>query len=312
MKWRCLGNLQDDTLMRPSSLLTSLALFGLVTLPPPLPWTMTPAFAADSFPQASRIVSIGGTVTEILYDLGAGERIVAVDSTSLYPAEVSSKPNVGYMRRLSAEGILAQKPDLILTEAGSGPPDALAVLAQSGVALVNIPQQPSAETVASRIRAVGAAIGKGPQAEALASQFETQLDKLKTDLAHLPAQKKRVLFVLSIANGRIMAAGKETAADAMIRLAGATNAVGDSTGYKPLSDEAVIAAAPDIILTMDHGAAPLSAKEIFALPALATSPAAQAQAFLSMDGLYLLGFGPRTADAARELASKLYPEATIQ
>ncbi|OHZ31657.1 hemin ABC transporter substrate-binding protein [Agrobacterium vitis] len=313
MKWRCLGNLQDDTLMRPSSLLASLALFGLVTLPPPLPWTMTPtAFAADSFPQASRIVSIGGTVTEILYDLGAGERIVAVDSTSLYPPEVSSKPNVGYMRRLSAEGILAQKPDLILTEAGSGPPDALAVLAQSGVALVNIPQQPSAETVAPRIRAVGAAIGKGPQAEALASQFETQLDTLKTDLAHLPAQKKRVLFVLSIANGRIMAAGKDTAADAMIRLAGAANAVGDSTGYKPLSDEAVIAAAPDIILTMDHGAAPLSAKEIFALPALATSPAAQTQAFLSMDGLYLLGFGPRTADAARELASKLYPEATIQ
>ncbi|WP_234796157.1 heme/hemin ABC transporter substrate-binding protein [Agrobacterium vitis] len=299
--------------MRPSSLLASLALFGLVTLPPPLPWTMTPtAFAADSFPQASRIVSIGGTVTEILYDLGAGERIVAVDSTSLYPPEVSSKPNVGYMRRLSAEGILAQKPDLILTEAGSGPPDALAVLAQSGVALVNIPQQPSAETVAPRIRAVGAAIGKGPQAEALASQFETQLDTLKTDLAHLPAQKKRVLFVLSIANGRIMAAGKDTAADAMIRLAGAANAVGDSTGYKPLSDEAVIAAAPDIILTMDHGAAPLSAKEIFALPALATSPAAQTQAFLSMDGLYLLGFGPRTADAARELASKLYPEATIQ
>ncbi|MGV1769149.1 heme/hemin ABC transporter substrate-binding protein [Agrobacterium vitis] len=299
--------------MRPSSLLTSLALFGLVTLPPPLPWTMTPtAFAADSFPQASRIVSIGGTVTEILYDLGAGERIVAVDSTSLYPPEVSSKPNVGYMRRLSAEGILAQKPDLILTEAGSGPPDALAVLAQSGVALVNIPQQPSAETVAPRIRAVGAAIGKGPQAEALASQFETQLDTLKTDLAHLPAQKKRVLFVLSIANGRIMAAGKDTAADAMIRLAGAANAVGDSTGYKPLSDEAVIAAAPDIILTMEHGAAPLSAKEIFALPALATSPAAKTQAFLSMDGLYLLGFGPRTADAARELASKLYPEATIQ
>ncbi|MVA53936.1 ABC transporter substrate-binding protein [Agrobacterium vitis] len=312
MKWRCLGNLQDDTLMRPSSLLTSLALFGLVTLPPPLPWTMTPAFAADSFPQANRIVSIGGTVTEILYDLGAGERIVAVDSTSLYPPEVSSKPNVGYMRRLSAEGILAQKPDLILTEAGSGPPDALAVLAQSGVALVNIPQQPSAETVAPRIRAVGAAIGKGPQAEALASQFETQLDTLKTDLAHLPAQKKRVLFVLSIANGRIMAAGKDTAADAMIRLAGAANAVGDSTGYKPLSDEAVIAAAPDIILTMEHGAAPLSAKEIFALPALATSPAAKTQAFLSMDGLYLLGFGPRTADAARELASKLYPEATIQ
>ncbi|MBB4006066.1 heme/hemin ABC transporter substrate-binding protein [Allorhizobium taibaishanense] len=268
--------------------------------------------AADSQPEAHRIVSVGGTVTEILYDLGAGDRIVAVDSTSFYPSEATKKPNVGYMRRLSAEGILAQTPDLILTEAGSGPPDALAVLAQSGIRLINIAEPPAAETVGARIRAIGAAIGKTSEADALAGKADADLAKLKADLAHLPPERKRVMFVLSIANGRIMAAGKDTAADAMIRLAGATNALADSTGYKPLSDEAVIAAAPDVILTMDQGAAPVKAEDVFALPALAASPAAKQKAFVSMDSLYLLGFGPRTADAARELASRLYPGAAIR
>ena len=280
-----------------------LAFFGFALLSSTVVW------AADSQPEAHRIVSVGGTVTEILYDLGADDRIVAVDSTSFYPSEATKKPNVGYMRRLSAEGILAQTPDLILTEAGSGPPDALAVLAQSGIRLINIAEPPAAETVGARIRAIGAAIGKTSEADALAGKADADLAKLKADLAHLPPERKRVMFVLSIANGRIMAAGKDTAADAMIRLAGASNALADSTGYKPLSDEAVIAAAPDVILSMSRGDHSTTPDEMFALPSMQTTPAAASKALISMDGLLLLGFGPRTPEAGRALAEKLYPDA---
>lgn len=257
---------------------------------------------------AQRIVSIGGTVTEIIFALGEQERIVAVDSTSTYPAEAADKPDVGYIRQLSAEGVLSQKPDLIIAEAGAGPADAIAILKASGLTMVSIPTPPEAEAIAGKIRAVGAAVGKSAAAEKLAIDVDTGLAALSQKLAAIDGPKKRVLFALSLSNGRVMAAGTETSADAIIRLAGGINAAGAVSGYKPLSDEAVIAAAPDVVLVMDNPQLHLSAGEAFALPSLQASPAAKAGAFIAMDGLYLLGLGPRTPEAAFDLAAKLYPD----
>lgn len=264
--------------------------------------------AQDNHADAKRIVSLGGTITEIVYALGAGDRIIAVDTTSIYPTEATAKPNVGYMRQLSAEGILAQQPDLILAEAGAGPPDTIAILKASAVPVVIIPTPPTVEGIAPKIRAVGAVLGKASEADALADDVETRLAALERDIEAVGGTRKKVLFALSLANGRIMAAGSETAANAVISLAGGSNATGDMQGYKPVSDEAMIAAAPDILLVMNNSASHITAEEAFAVPALQSSPAATNNAFLSMDGLYLLGLGPRTPEAARELAAKLYPD----
>lgn len=267
------------------------------------------ATLAQSSPSgAQRIVSIGGTVTEIIHALGEGERVIAVDSTSTYPQSAADKPDVGYIRQLSAEGVLSQKPDLIIVEAGAGPADAIAILKASGVAMVSIPTPPEAEAIAGKIRAVGAAVGTPDAAEKLATDVDAGLSALKQKIAAISAPKKRVLFALSLSNGRIMAAGTNTSADAIIRLAGGVNAAGDVTGYKPLSDEAVIAAAPDVVLVMDNPQLHLTAEQAFALPALQTSPAAKTGAFIAMDGLYLLGLGPRTPAAALDLAARLYPD----
>ena len=257
---------------------------------------------------AQRIVSIGGTVTEIIHALGEGERVIAVDSTSTYPESAADKPDVGYIRQLSAEGVLSQKPDLVIAEAGAGPADAIAILRASGVAMVSIPTPPEAEAIAGKIRVVGAAVGKPDAAEKLALDVDAQLAGLGQKLAAISGPKKRVLFALSLSNGRVMAAGTNTSADAIIRLAGGVNAAGDVTGYKPLSDEAVIAAAPDVVLVMDNPQLHLTAEQAFALPALQTSPAAKSGAFIAMDGLYLLGLGPRTPAAALDLAARLYPD----
>jgi iron complex transport system substrate-binding protein len=115
------------------------------------------------------------------------------------------------------------------------------------------------------------------------------------------------MFVLSFAGGRPMAAGRNTAADGIIKLAGAQNALSDYEGYKPVSDEAVIAAAPQVVLAMQREGLKLSAQDVFANPAFALTPAAASKNFIAMDGAYLLGFGPRTARAARDLATQLYP-----
>ncbi len=260
-------------------------------------------------PEAKRIVSVGGTITEILYDLGAQDRIVARDSTSFYPADANSKPDVGYMRALSAEGILGQKPDLILMEEGSGPPPVLEILKASEVPMVVIPTPPEAGRIGQKIRDVGAAVGLSDKAEALAAKTEDGLKAVAADVAKIAGEKKKVLFVLSVSNGRLMAGGADTEAGAIIEMAGGVNAAPTIKGYKPMSDEAVIAAAPDVILSMSRGDHSITPEEMFALPSMQTTPAAANKALVSMDGLMLLGFGPRTPDAARALAAKIYPGA---
>jgi len=263
--------------------------------------------AEQGNPEAKRIVSIGGTITEILYDLGAQDRIVARDSTSFYPAAANSKPDVGYMRQLSAEGILGQKPDLILMEEGSGPPPVIEILKASEVPMVVIPTPPKADKIGQKIRDVGASVGLSDKAEALATKTETDLKTLIDDVAKIKADKKKVLFVLSLSNGRVMAGGADTEAGAVIELAGGINAAPTINGYKPLSDEAVIAAQPDAVLSMSRGDHSITPEQVFALPSMQTTPAAQNKALISMDGLLLLGFGPRTPEAARALAAQIYP-----
>ncbi|AYD02033.1 ABC transporter substrate-binding protein [Neorhizobium sp. NCHU2750] len=268
------------------------------------------ASAADrGNPEAKRIVSIGGTITEILYDLGAQDRIVARDTTSFYPEQANSKPNVGYMRQLSAEGVLSQKPDLILMEEGSGPPQVLDILKASEVPVVIIPTPPKADKIGQKIRDVGAAVGLADKADALAKKTDDGLKAIEADVAKIPGDKKKVLFVLSVANGRLIAGGADTEAGAIIELAGGVNAAPTVTGYKPMSDEAVIAAAPDAVLTMQAGEHAISPEQMFSLPSMQATPAAANKTLISMDGLLLLGFGPRTPEAARALAAKLYPDA---
>jgi iron complex transport system substrate-binding protein len=260
-------------------------------------------------PDASRIVSIGGAVTETLYALGLSRNVVAVDSTSQYPSEVlAEKRNVGYMRQLSPEGVLGLAPSMILAIAGSGPKETMAVLHSAGVPLVIVPDLYSRDGILEKIRLIAKAVGATSRGQCLVNAVDADLlmlDKLRARIERPP----RVIFVLSFVNGRAMVAGRNTAADGIIRLAGATNAISEYEGYKQINDEAAVAAHPDAILVMKRSSAEnLTAREVFGHPAFAASPAAAHNAFIAMDGLYLLGFGPRTAFAARDLAISLHPE----
>jgi iron complex transport system substrate-binding protein len=104
-----------------------------------------------------------------------------------------------------------------------------------------------------------------------------------------------------------MVAGRKTAADEIIRLAGAANAIDGYDGYKVISDEAIVAARPDVALSVERGPDSLQAEAIYTHPAFALTPVAANKTFVSMEALYLLGFGPRTAAAARDLSVRLYP-----
>jgi len=256
---------------------------------------------------ASRIVSVGGAVTEILYALGLESRVIAVDSTSLYPPRaLAEKPNVGYMRQLSAEGVLGLGPSLVLAADGAGPKETIAVLETAAIPFVRVPDQFTGPGIIEKIRLIAAATGTSARGECLAGLVEADLAALATQRAHIPAPL-RVLFLLSFMSDRPMVAGRATAADGIIRLAGAANAIAEFDGYKIVNDEAIIAARPDAVLAMERRQFALSADQVFGRASFALTPAAQRKAFASMEGLYLLGFGPRTARAARDLAHALYP-----
>ncbi|HYC16846.1 MAG TPA: ABC transporter substrate-binding protein [Pseudolabrys sp.] len=257
----------------------------------------------------SRIVSIGGAVTEILYDLGKEQNIVGIDTTSLYPPRAATeKPSVGYMRQLSAEGVLGLRPTLILAIENSGPKDTMAVLDAAHVPLVVVPDNYSEQGIIEKIRVIAKAAAASDRADCLINEVNADLAalaRLKTGIA----ATKRVMFILSFANGRALVAGRNTAADGIIRMAGAQNAVEEYEGYKPVTDEAVIAAKPGVVLTMQrNGPGVVTANDVFSHAAFAATPAAADRSFISMEGLYLLGFGPRSARAARDLATALYPQ----
>lgn len=254
---------------------------------------------------ARRIVSIGGSVTEILYALGVADRIVAVDTTSLHPpSALKDKPNVGYMRQLSPEGILAMAPSLVLALDGSGPPEALAVLRAAQVPFVQVPDRFTPAGILDKIRLVATAVGEPKRGACLIAAIEQELAAVAA-LPRPDGRPPRVLFVLSFVNERAMVAGRDTAADGIIRMAGAENVMADLAGYKPVGDEAIIAAKPDVVLMMERPGQAVSADAVLSRPAFAMTPAGAAKAFVSMNGQYLLGFGPRTALAARDLAARL-------
>lgn len=261
---------------------------------------------------AERIVAAGGVVTEVLYALGQQDKVVGVDTTSQWPPEaLKDKKSVGYVRALSAEGVLSLKPSQVIAVEGAGPPDALALLKESGTPVTMIPEALSPEAVVSKIAAIGKAAGVAEPAQQLAAAVKGRFDELDKRRSGLPRQK-RVLFVLSLQNGRTLVGGRATTADAIIALAGGINAAGAVEGFKPMTDEAIITAAPDVVLMMSHSSAHNAGPdELFAMPAFAETPAAKQKSLIRMDGLYLLGFGPRTPNAARDLMAELYPEAKI-
>lgn len=264
--------------------------------------------ASRVWPASSRrVVIAGGDLTEIAFALGAGNMVVGADTTASWPPETDSLPKIGYMRRLSAEGVLSLRPDLIVLGEGAGPETAIAQLEAAGIAIAQAPGGEGVETVAPKIAFMGEQLGRGAEADLLIARFEAEIAALRAALAPVDT-RPAVLFLISAGRGAPMAAGENTAAAAIIALAKGRNAVTGYEGYKPLSAEAAIAAAPEVLLLPAHAVDLLGGSEaVLARPEIAATPAGQARRVIVMDGLKLLGFGPRTPRAAAELARALHP-----
>ena len=259
--------------------------------------------------QTDRVVSVGGAVTEIVFGLGLSDRIVAVDSTSRYPDETATKPKVGYMRQLGAEPILALNPSLVLAVEDAGPPEALDQIREAGVPVILVPDKSSPEGVIEKIALVAETLGAPEKGRAFVSRFRTEIQEASTLVASV-ISRPRVLFLLTVGSGGApLAAGLNTSAAGIIELAGGINVVDAFEGYRPLSPEAAVAAAPEVILMTEQSLSALGGGEgLRGIPEIALTPAGQQGRVVAMDGLLLLGFGPRTAVAITQLARGIHPE----
>lgn len=267
----------------------------------------------EPFKDTSRLVAIGGSLLEIVYALGEEDRLVARDSTGLYPPEALSLPDVGYMRTLSPEGVIAVNPTALLVVEGSGPPETLDVLSKGSIPYVTVPDSFSHEGVLTKVRTVGKALGVDAKAEALASELDAQMKAAEAATGAIPdAERKRVLFIISIRDGKVRAAGTGTAANGIITLAGAVNPLAEMSGYQTLTDEAILTADPDVILMMNNSGAGDFSADLAGNPALASTRALKEGNVVKIDGAFLLGFGPRTPAAILELAGQLYGDAVKQ
>ena len=267
--------------------------------------TVLSSMGAEGLP---RVVSAAGAITEAVYALGSQDRLVAVDTSSVYPTEALELPQVGYARQLAAEGILSVHPTLLLITDDAGPPNVLAQVEKAGVRIVRLTNGHTPDAAEQRIRVIGEELGKPTEAKALIASMHVEVSAARAR-AESARSRPKVLFIYSRGGGVMNVAGRGTAADSIISLAGGENAVRDYEGYKPLTAEAAAVAAPDFILVTSRGLESSGGVDaLLKQPGLSLTPAGKEKRVIAMDDLLLLGFGPRLGQAVKELCDQLHPE----
>lgn len=251
--------------------------------------------------QSIRVVTIGGALTEIVYALEAQDTLVGSDTTSYFPSAAAELPKVGYQRALSAEGILSLSPTLVILTQEAGPPPVLKQIESAGVTLLTLDAGRSIEDVTQKISAIAAALNREEKAKELIEQINAESQKL-ADITGKQSSRLNAMFILQHGGGAPLVAGKDTAANSIIQLSGANNVVVDYTGYKPLTPEAAVSLKPDVILITSQGLEQAGGKEgLLKSPGISLTPAGKQGNIIAMDSLLMLGFGPRTTQAAQAL-----------
>ncbi|MDE1181932.1 ABC transporter substrate-binding protein [Paraburkholderia sp.] len=257
-----------------------------------------------------RVIAIGGALAEIVFALDKSATLVATDTSCTYPIAAQKLPKVGYQRTLSAEGVLSMRPDLILASAEAGPPGVMQQIAQTGVEVVSFSEKHDVDSLRQKIDGIARELGAVDAGASLRKRVDADWQQAMKDVAASSlasrAQPLRVLFLLNPSGSQPMVAGQHTAADAMIAYAGATNAIQGFGGYRTLSPEALITAAPDVVMTTDDTLAVSGgAAAILRAPGFASTPAGKHARLVSLDTLLLLGFGPRLPAAVTALNRQL-------
>ena len=260
------------------------------------------AFSAQA---AERIVVAGGSLTELIYAIGAGNRVVGVDETTSYPPQTQALPHIGYWKQLSSEGILSLRPDSFITWQDAGPQLVFDQLRAQKVNVITLPRIPATvEQIYANIHALAKNLNAEPQGDALVNTLRQRLDAVAQSSASKPAPIK-AMFILSAGGSAPQVAGKGSVADAIMTLAGAQN-VAQHPQYRSYSAEALIAADPEVIIVtsqMVDG----DINRLSTIAGITRTAAWKNQRIVMLDQALILGMGPRVADAVETLHRQFWP-----
>jgi iron complex transport system substrate-binding protein len=284
---------------------------------PVLPVTVTDIDGSSvTISDVSRIIPVNGDIAEVVYALGLGDNVVATDISATYPDAATKTPRIGYQRALTAETILNYSPTLILADDMAGPPEVLDQLRSTGITVLTIKRLRTVDAPAAKIMAVATALGVPGRGEALVAAMQAKIDTAlaTAETAVAEAGRPKVLALYLRGSGVQLTFGKGSGVDVFIDAAGGTD-VGTAAGIvdtQQLSEEAVIAAKPDIILVTTTGLESVGGIDgLLEIPGLANTPAGQNRRVLAYEDQYLYGFGPRTGDLLAELVTAFHaPDTT--
>lgn len=255
-----------------------------------------------------RLLTIGSSISEIVCALGLEANLIGVDLSSNYPSSLKALPQVGYFRNLSTEGLFSLKPDMVILTQDAGPSQVIEQIKRMNIPVHILSNQWGIFGLKQNIFLLGDILGRHRQASELNDRISHEwreqmlaIQQWKKEQERQGISAFRTMFLMAHVPGRLMVAGKQTAANTLMQMMGVNNPF-QFQGYKPLSAEAALMANPQVILTTNQGLQTLGGVDsLCQLTGISESIAAKNKQVISMDASYLLGFGPRLPMLMKEL-----------
>ncbi|MFE7124473.1 hemin ABC transporter substrate-binding protein [Streptomyces sp. NPDC057617] len=288
---------------------------------PALPVTVESADGRDvTVTSADRIVPLTGSLSEIVFTLGLGDRVVARDITATFE-QAAELPVVTRAHDVSAEGVLSLEPTLVLADTTTGPAEAIGQIRDAGIPLVVVEPAKSLADIARRIDAVAGALGVQAAGAELKERTAARIAAVQKDIparegrqaGHREDERKpRVAFLYLRGSASVyLLGGADSGASSLLEAAGAVDA-GKESGlrkdFTAITSEALAKAAPDAILVMTKGLESVGGLDgLVKIPGVAETPAGMDRRVISVDDGVLLNYGPRTDEVLRSIVEQLYP-----
>jgi iron complex transport system substrate-binding protein len=272
-----------------------------------LGWACKAPEVKETEQSSRKIITAGGTVTEIIHELGFGDQIIATDITSTYPTSMQSLPSIGYRNQIKAEGILALGPDLILAEEGYLTEDVVNQLKSAQIEIHFFKKPIRVEETKKLITDLADFFEAQVEGNRIVDELHADLDRLQSYLV-LNDSSPKAAFIMARGPQTVFMAGEDTFAQSIFELAGLQPAATGFKDFVPVTPEALVTMNPEFLVLFDSGIESLGGKEGLAqVKGLSDTPAFKKGHMLSFDGHYLSGFGPRVGKAALELAKAARP-----
>lgn len=262
-----------------------------------LVWVFAIGLMHHSAIAAERIVVAGGSLTEIVYALGGQDSVVGIDTSSVYPAHTASLPKTGYYRTLNVEGILSLNPTKLLLLEGAGPEKVIQQLIALGIPTITIGNPKSIDGLISAIHQVADAIDKPTQANVLIANIQQKLAALSS-MPNVPSAS--VVFLMSAGERGLSAAGNNTTPQLIFDQLALRNPFAELSGYKPISEEALANAAPEVIFIASHTTKGMSSDALCNTAQLKLWAKVKGCNIVKIDSLKFLGLTPRLPEAIEE------------